>query len=270
MSIGSQLKQARQSKGITLQEASSKTKIQERFLDAVERDDFGALPNPVYAKGFLSRYAGFLGLDADKLTEEFKTAGLGKVRQVIALEEKKPPSVDSERYLKKAFIGAIAFFVVIGFLAFSISAISREIAKLKRPRVQKAQRVLSSAKAFQNRQAIKRQAVKRHKAAQPAAPVPKSTPPAAAAPAQPAESILLNLSVSAKSPCRLSVKADGKLLFDDFILAGVSDQWQARQRFELDTSDGAAIELTLNGKRLAGLGRGSRKGISITKDGINR
>ncbi|PIR65456.1 MAG: hypothetical protein COU52_04175, partial [Candidatus Omnitrophica bacterium CG10_big_fil_rev_8_21_14_0_10_43_8] len=47
MTAGSQLRQARLNKGVSLKDASSKTKIQEKFLEALESDNFSVLPNIV-------------------------------------------------------------------------------------------------------------------------------------------------------------------------------------------------------------------------------
>ena len=47
MSIGSQLRQGREAKGISIQEASAKIKIQEKFLKALEDDNVSFLPNPI-------------------------------------------------------------------------------------------------------------------------------------------------------------------------------------------------------------------------------
>ena len=41
--------------------------IRERYLDALEHDDFDQFPGTVYARGFLRSYARYLGLDAEAL-----------------------------------------------------------------------------------------------------------------------------------------------------------------------------------------------------------
>ena len=41
--------------------------IRERYLEALEQDDFEQFPGSVYARGFLRSYARYLGLDAEEL-----------------------------------------------------------------------------------------------------------------------------------------------------------------------------------------------------------
>src|SRR6185369_11270350 len=56
---------ARERKGVDLSRAERDTKIRARYLDALERGDWRALPGSVYTKGFLRNYALYLGLDPD-------------------------------------------------------------------------------------------------------------------------------------------------------------------------------------------------------------
>ena len=72
MPIGDSLRRARTERGLGLDQASDATKIRVRYLRALEAEDWGALPAPAYARGFLRTYASYLGLDADALVEEFR------------------------------------------------------------------------------------------------------------------------------------------------------------------------------------------------------
>lgn len=70
--VGSTLKEARVSKGLTLTQVEHATKIREKFLDAIEADAFNKLPSPAYAKGFVRNYAAFLGLSTDQVMAFFR------------------------------------------------------------------------------------------------------------------------------------------------------------------------------------------------------
>jgi cytoskeletal protein RodZ len=65
--IGEQLKQARQARKFTLKQAVQATRVRVYYLEAMEADDFSAMPSPAQARGFLRLYAEFLGLNADEL-----------------------------------------------------------------------------------------------------------------------------------------------------------------------------------------------------------
>src|SRR5512140_3065378 len=66
-SIGQQLKQARESRGLSLKQVVQATRIRAHYLEAMETDDFSTLPSAAQARGFLRSYADFLGLNADDL-----------------------------------------------------------------------------------------------------------------------------------------------------------------------------------------------------------
>lgn len=72
-SLGEELRRAREEKGVSLREAEEATKIRLRYLAALEKEEFQALPGRVYTIGFLRIYASYLGLDAERLVHQLKT-----------------------------------------------------------------------------------------------------------------------------------------------------------------------------------------------------
>jgi transcriptional regulator with XRE-family HTH domain len=70
--IGPTLEQARKDRGLSLFEVEQATKIRKRYLQGLERDDYGALPDAIYARGFLKTYANYLGLDGEELAWQLK------------------------------------------------------------------------------------------------------------------------------------------------------------------------------------------------------
>lgn len=67
--VGKILKEARMDKGLTLDDLQQTTKIQKRYLIAIEEENFGALPGNFYVKAFIKQYAETVGLDAEPLLE---------------------------------------------------------------------------------------------------------------------------------------------------------------------------------------------------------
>lgn len=68
-SEGQTLKITRQEQDLSLEEASLKTFIKERYLRALEEGDDGVFPSRVQQRGFLRSYAEMLGLDPAPLLE---------------------------------------------------------------------------------------------------------------------------------------------------------------------------------------------------------
>lgn len=65
--VGARLKAAREAHDLSLADVSGKTKIQPRFLAAIESGNLDELPAPVYTQGFIQRFAEVLGLNSDAM-----------------------------------------------------------------------------------------------------------------------------------------------------------------------------------------------------------
>ncbi len=59
-------------KGVTLQEIAGSTKITRRYLEAIERGDFGKLPGGVYTVNYLRQYAQAVGWDETALVAYYR------------------------------------------------------------------------------------------------------------------------------------------------------------------------------------------------------
>lgn len=63
VTAGASLREAREAAGMTLAEVAQKTRIPQRHLEAIERDDFNALPSTTYSVGFARAHARAVGAD---------------------------------------------------------------------------------------------------------------------------------------------------------------------------------------------------------------
>jgi cytoskeletal protein RodZ len=70
-SVGEFFRQVRETKGLTIDEVASKTRIRTDFVKALEEGNFARLPDQVFAKGFVRSYARSLGLDEDDAIHRF-------------------------------------------------------------------------------------------------------------------------------------------------------------------------------------------------------
>lgn len=73
LTVGEQLRAARELAGLSLADIASRTRITMRHLEAIESSDFGALPGATYSLGFARSYAKAVGLDAVALTDALRT-----------------------------------------------------------------------------------------------------------------------------------------------------------------------------------------------------
>ena len=77
-SLGRYLKRERESRNLSLREASKITKVKEPILKAIEEDQYASLPSPTYVKGFLLSYAKYIGLDPNDVLLRYESRLRGK------------------------------------------------------------------------------------------------------------------------------------------------------------------------------------------------
>ncbi|MDC2845812.1 DUF4115 domain-containing protein [Limosilactobacillus mucosae] len=69
--VGKKLHDARVAKGLTLDDLQQATKIQKRYLIAIEDEKFDELPGDFYVRAFVKQYADTVGLDGEDLLKEY-------------------------------------------------------------------------------------------------------------------------------------------------------------------------------------------------------
>ena len=116
MAIGSDLREAREQRGITLRDISERTKIRQAVLRAIENDDFQGLPGSVIMRGFLKLYAREVGLDPDdvgrRYTAQIEAAAVDDQAAAQGLASSSART-ESYRRLARLAAGAIAVLVVL-------------------------------------------------------------------------------------------------------------------------------------------------------------
>lgn len=72
--FGEHLKRERELREVSLDELSKATRISNRFLQALENEDWGKLPGGVFGHGFVRSIARYLGLSEEALLGEYDSA----------------------------------------------------------------------------------------------------------------------------------------------------------------------------------------------------
>ena len=97
-----ELRQQRESAGLTLQQMATKTRIDLKFLEAIDQGNFSFLPD-LYVKAFVKQYAKSVGLDENITLKKFETAREGKEfdsNPPAPVEEIKQPEIPKIEPLK--------------------------------------------------------------------------------------------------------------------------------------------------------------------------
>lgn len=127
-SIGEFFRQVRETKGLTIDEVASKTRIRTDFVKALEDGNFAKLPDQVFARGFVRSYARSLGLDEDDAIHRFVQSAGAYYDKQVERERLKVRQAEEERK-RQANRKAVAIAIGIAILTL-IFLLSREQSSL--------------------------------------------------------------------------------------------------------------------------------------------
>jgi cytoskeletal protein RodZ len=127
-SIGDFFKQVRETKGLTVEEVASKTRIRTDFVKALEEGNFAKLPDQVFARGFVRSYARSLGLDEEDAIHRFIQSAGAFYEKQDERERLKVRQAEEERK-RQANRKAVAVAIGIAILTLVI-LLSREQSSL--------------------------------------------------------------------------------------------------------------------------------------------
>ena len=117
VTVGQRLREAREAKGLSVEDIAAQTRIPTRHLSSLETSDWDKLPAATYSIGFAKNYAGAVGLDRNEIGEQLR-AEMGGARAVYAHPEIYE-AADPARTMPKGLVfGALALLAVF-VLAFT-------------------------------------------------------------------------------------------------------------------------------------------------------
>jgi cytoskeleton protein RodZ len=265
--IGQILEQARKARGLTLEEVEHATKIRKRYLVGLEREDYGVLPDAVYAQGFLKTYANYLGLDGDELSREFKDRRRPRRERGISYGAPhnsefdqpliNPGEVGVDRGRKRVsgttvitlLVALLALAVVVGALYY----VGRGVQiSGKNPAPSQEQADDGSGSEAGGKEPSEA------KGRQEAATGGDSKGAGEAEP----ESVTVEVRVEG-SASWLSILADGRLAYEQIAQPGFSQTFEARREISIRTGNAGAVGVEVNGQELGKLGE---SGEVLTRD----
>ena len=281
--LGQMLREARESQGISLAEAEAQTRIRQKFIAAMEAETWNLLPNDVTARGFLRKYAVYLGLDEEAILQRFQSRTKQPAPQPViapAAErdiDYRPIEMDlssqPRRSIPWGWIGAAVVLLALAGAALYIYFYQPNFLSnlLALPRTLPNPADVIALEPTDGPAPTVTVQVNRITATPTATPdataTPTTTPVVEAAPVtatevatpteaapdeQPVERITLDLAILARSWVRLVV--DNSLALEAVLEPGEMRSFEAAESIVLRTGNGEGVQATLNGQTLSPLG----------------
>lgn len=249
--MGGYLRHLRQEQSLSLEEVAAKTKVQARLLQALEEARLDILPEPIYIKGFIKRYADALGLNGAEFSSVFPTAQ--------GWHHKKPSLIGLPTFqLKTVHLYLLYVFLVICAVLGLSNLVNRSALQLSNAAPEKTSPVRPPAP------------VKPPSQVQSPAPVPSpaqiQTPSQAQLPpqentVQPEKTALastaeannptnpedpVRVSVTLKAESWIRVVADGKKEFEGTLPEGEQRTWIAKQELIVRAGNAGGVIVAVN------------------------
>ena len=112
VTAGQRLREAREAKGVSLEEIAAQTRIPTRHLASLEVGDWDKLPAATYSIGFAKNYASAVGLDRNEIGDQLRSE-MGGARPVFATPEVYE-AADPARTMPKGLVfGALGLLVLV-------------------------------------------------------------------------------------------------------------------------------------------------------------
>jgi cytoskeletal protein RodZ len=110
--LGEQLKLGRENKGLSLNEVSSETNITQKYLAALENENFSQFPAETYLLGFLKTYCEYLGLDANEILSLYRIRKIEE--QPVPIEQLLHSPVNVPRIIVISLIALVVLALAAG------------------------------------------------------------------------------------------------------------------------------------------------------------
>jgi cytoskeletal protein RodZ len=229
--IGETLRETRESLRIGLAQAEQATRIRRDYLQALERDDFAALPGSAYVKGFLRNYGRFLGLDPETL--------VGRYQALVGDREKRvstAPAIQPIRHPRPltATLLVVIFMVILAsaFAYYLVNQLARYEATRRALAPPTPAASASILPAYE--------------------PSPSVAPTPAPTPAPPRASV--EVEATTDDRVWLQVEVDDKEVANGTFPAGTTWKWQGSSKILIWTGNAPHLLVKVNGKDLGPLG----------------
>ncbi|MDH4140040.1 MAG: DUF4115 domain-containing protein [Coriobacteriia bacterium] len=248
-SLGEMLAARRRRLGKSLAEAEAATRIRARRLEALEKEDWDALPDPGYVKGYIISYAQFLEMDPEPLLAAFRRQAALETapaatdeppparRRVIAPRETVVASREHVHAIPwRAALGLAAAIAVISIAAWAIGrAVRGTEEQPPLPNVPESTATSSVEETLPGTTPTN------------TSPIPNSEPiPDETTEASP-DAFTLTVTVDETAASWVRVTIDGLKAYEGTLAAGESKEWEVADTAVVRVGKVSAVTIRRNG-----------------------
>jgi len=124
ITAGEVLKNKRESLGKDLNTVSVDTKIQKRFLEYIENNQYDKFDSEVFISGFIKIYSKYLGLDVEKLLAIYRRSNLKNGKKVEekknVIQRKSNIKINISPQIFAIVLLVVFFLSVVGYIGYQI------------------------------------------------------------------------------------------------------------------------------------------------------
>ncbi|MDQ2776369.1 MAG: DUF4115 domain-containing protein [Acidobacteriota bacterium] len=259
-SVGQKLREARLRLGLTLDDVNAKTRINLKYLQAIESDDLKQISSPFLYRSFVRQFAGSVALDCAALQEAVCAAAGSMPQPLVPGQAGAPirprlPGLRPQRTRKLRWLMSIASLIVMLVACSSFYGMWQE----SRYDLQSSlSGLVKSLRSSPNTRQVAE--------SKPPSP-PKSTP--AIDTAKAASNLDgFRIQLSALETTWLSVMTDGKEVYEGLLKADENKILDGRETARIRTGNAGGVEVFFNGRTIGPLGReGQVRTVVFTKNG---
>jgi cytoskeletal protein RodZ len=217
--IGAKLKSTREGYSFGIEDVVSYTKIARKLLEAIEEADLGNLPEPVYIRGLIRRYADALGLNGAEIANQLPM----EVSPVIT----KPNWKNNSAQFRPIHL----YLLYIGIIVCSVSSLSH---------------VLNTSTIASNSEAGKESGKEASNSSQPDRQFALESASNKQGNNQNYLNNQLQVGVMVKNPSWIRVEVDGKTEFEGRLPEGSHRTWKAESQLTVKTDNAGGVMVSVN------------------------
>jgi len=256
VSFGQYLKHERETRGISLREISDTTRINLRYLEALEDDRLELIPRQFFVRAIIRSYVKAVGLDETQVLGKFDNKlEFGEQLEYKASSVEPAPPPPRFPSWARALVAALSVIAAGALVYFLILAPGKpaETPAAPPPETTRPAPVREAAADAQRAAETAVEAVPGPAETSTPAPNPPPAQPSPEPPPPPTAGLALEATFSADTWLR--VRADGVQVFEGIKRPGETLSVKAEKTLVLSTGNAGAMNFTLNGRRAAPLGK---------------